>query len=105
MKPEVIDVDWTISLSEFRVVPDRVKAAERGVSMDAIGKTINATIGGVVAGSIPKGAPLLTFEFDFYRRIGRRAEQIKNLLVRNNRGRLIPLTDVIAFRKSRRFDP
>jgi len=67
--------------------------------MDAIGKTINATIGGVVAGKYTKGGHRYDIRVRLLPKDRTRAEQIKNLLVRNNRGEVIPLTDVIAIQE------
>ncbi|MFH1067689.1 MAG: efflux RND transporter permease subunit [bacterium] len=45
-----VDTDYRLGQPEARVWPDRAKAAASGVSMDTIGKTINAAIGGVREG-------------------------------------------------------
>jgi len=83
------------TLPEVQIVPNREKAIKSGVEVAEIANIINATFGGVVAGE--------------YTDIGRRFEifvqlkegdrqKIKDLepiLVRNNRGELIPLTSVV----------
>ena len=45
-----VDSDYQVGMPEVQVVPDRNKAADLGVSMAAIGETINAAIGGVRVG-------------------------------------------------------
>ena len=41
-----VDTDYFEGVSEVRVRPDRKAAAERGISMETIGHTVNALIGG-----------------------------------------------------------
>ncbi len=45
-----VDTDYRVGMPEVQVVPDRNKAADLGVSMAAIGETINAAIGGARVG-------------------------------------------------------
>jgi hydrophobe/amphiphile efflux-1 (HAE1) family protein len=90
-----IDTDYRTGLPEFRIIPDRAKAAARGVSMDAIGRTISATVGGVVAGKYTKGGRRYDIRVRLVPKDRTRAEQVKNLLVRNNRGEVISLSELV----------
>jgi len=95
-----VDSDYEPGQPEIRIVPDRKKAAERGVSMDNIGRTINALIGGRVAGKFQDGG----HNYDI--RIRLKADQvsnpdsIKSLLVRNNYGEIVRLSDIVSIRQS-----
>jgi hydrophobe/amphiphile efflux-1 (HAE1) family protein len=94
--PGIVDVDsdYEIGMPEANVVPDRQKAADVGVDMASIGRTVNALIGGVdVTKFKDKGK-----RYDIRLRLmaDQRATpaSIGDLQVRNNRGSLIPLRDV-----------
>ena len=50
-----VDSDYQLGMPEVQVIPDRNKAADLGISMNAIGETINAAIGGVRAGRFKDG--------------------------------------------------
>ena len=54
-----VDSDYQVGMPEVRVIPDRNKAADLGISMAAIGETINAAIGGVRVGKFKDQGPAL----------------------------------------------
>ncbi|MBI4239060.1 MAG: efflux RND transporter permease subunit [Deltaproteobacteria bacterium] len=90
-----VDSDYLLGMPEVHVVPDRYQAAARGVSMATIGNTINAMIGGVRVGKFTQRGR----RYDIRLRLGENDRQdpqdIRKILVRNNRGELIPLADVV----------
>jgi len=90
-----VDTDYRTGMPEVQIYPDRIKAARHGVSVATIGETVNALVGGVIAGRYPKGG----HRYDIRVRLvaGQRnsAEDLKTLFVRNNRGELIPLSEVV----------
>jgi HAE1 family hydrophobic/amphiphilic exporter-1 len=91
-----LDTDYLEGMPEIRVIPDRNKAARHGVSVNSIAQTVNALVGGVIVGQFPKAGRLN----DIYMRLEPdqrdRASQIKDLYVRNNRGELIRLSEVVT---------
>lgn len=90
-----IDSDYQAGMPEIRVVPDRVQAALHGVSINAIGQTVRAMIGGVLAGRYPKGGHRYDIRVRLLASERDTAEKIKNIFVRNNRGELIALSRVV----------
>src|SRR3990167_8083741 len=50
-----VDTDFQEGMPEVQVVPDREKAAARGVSVSSIGDAVNSMIGGVRAGKFTRG--------------------------------------------------
>jgi HAE1 family hydrophobic/amphiphilic exporter-1 len=80
---------------EIRVIPDRLRAAERGVSIQAITQTVNAMVGGVVAGQYSSGGHRYDIRVRLREEELSRGEQIRHLYVRNNRGELIRLTELV----------
>ncbi len=90
-----VDTDYQVGMPEVRIVPDRDRAADLGVSMAAIGETVNAAIGGVRVGKFKDAgrrfdirARLLAPERD-------RPEDISRLLVRTSSGELVRLGDLV----------
>ena len=90
-----VDTDYKTGMPEVRVVPNRQKAYARGVSIQSIGTTINAMIGGVRSGLFTdKGH---RYDVRVRAETGDRlaAEDIRKLYVRNVRGEMIRLSDVV----------
>lgn len=87
--------DYQAGAPELRILPNRQKATERGVSVDAIGLTVSAAIAGTVAGRYPKGGHRYDVRVQFERRPLSPLERVRDIKVRNNRGELIRLIDVV----------
>lgn len=89
-----VDSDFRGFVDEVRIYPDRQKAAQRGVSVADIGETVGALFGGAIAGSFSGGG----HRYDIRVRVnaGERAtpDDVKKVLLRNNRGELIELGEV-----------
>ncbi len=90
-----VDSDYRVGMPEVQVLPDRNKAADLGISMAAIGDTVNAAIGGVRVGKFKdKGR-----RFDIRGRLlqpqRQRPEDIERLLVRTGDGGLVRLGDLV----------
>jgi HAE1 family hydrophobic/amphiphilic exporter-1 len=92
-----VDTDYQKGMPEVRIVPDRVKAANRGVSVDQIGMTVNALIGGALAGYYTENGHRneIRVKLDESLENTTYEERIDSFFLRNNRGELIPLRDVV----------
>ncbi len=95
-----LDSDYLVGMPEIRVVPDRVKAARHGVSIQTIGQTINSLIGGVIVGKYPKAGHRDDIRLKLLDEGGNQIDKIKSLTVRNNRGEVIALTDVVKINEA-----
>ena len=91
-----VDSDYKVGMPEVRVVPDRAKAAERGVSISAIGNTINALIGGVRVGKYTKGGRRYDIRVQLVSQDRSRVDDISKIWIRNNRGEVIRLSEVVS---------
>jgi len=91
-----VDTDQLTGVPEVRVRPNRQAAAERGVSVETIGRTINAMIGGERVAKYTRGGR----RYDVRVRLvpGQRAqtEDIERLWVWNSRGEMVQLHDVVT---------
>ncbi len=90
-----VDTDYKTGLPEIRVYPNREKAYARAVSIQSIGTTINAMIGGVRSGLFTDNGR--RYDIRVRAETGDRldAEAIKKLYVRNQRGEMIRLSEVV----------
>lgn len=90
-----VDSDYRVGMPEVRVVPDRNKAADLGVSMTTIGETVNAAIGGARIGRFKDSGR----RFDIRGRLlapqRERPEDISRLLVRTAGGGVVHLSEII----------
>ena len=89
-----LDTDYREGMPEVRIYPDRDKAYARGVSVNSIGVTINAMIGGVRAGYFTQNGRRYEVRVRTESKNRLNAEDIGRIYVRNNRGEMIRLSDV-----------
>ncbi len=90
-----VDTDYLEGKPEIQIIPDRIAAAARGVSIQTISEVVNTLVGGVVAGQYSSHGHRYDIRVQLEEKERDRAEQIKHLYVRNNRGELIPLSEVV----------
>jgi len=90
-----VDTDFQTGMPEVDVVPNRTNASLRGVSVGTIAEEINALIGGEQVGYYPRSGHEDQIEVRLQPDQRTREDQIKGLWVRNNRGEVIPLADVV----------
>jgi len=95
------DSDYLLGKPEVRIIPDRAKAAQRGVSIQSIARTVNAMVGGVVVGQYSSGGHRYDVRVRVQEQERNRVDQIKKLFVRNNRGELIRLSDVVTIKEGK----
>ncbi len=91
-----VDTNYESGVSEVRVIPDRAKASERGVSIDAIGQTINALIAGERVARYTQGGRRYDVRIRLVPEERTAAENINDLWVWNNHGELVQLRDVMT---------
>jgi len=96
-----LDTNYQLGKPEIQVIPDRERAAQRGVSIESISRTINALVGGVVAGQYSSGGRRYDVRVRMQDSERGRLDLIKGINVRNNRGELIPLTEVVKINETR----
>lgn len=90
-----LDTSYRLGMPEIQVVPDRNRAAAYGVSVASIGQIINAMIGGVVVGDYARDGHRYDIRVKLKDDKRDKMDRIRGLYVRNNRGELIPLYDVV----------
>lgn len=93
--------DDVLSIPEVQIVPDREKALRRGVEINEVAAIINATFGGVIAGQYTGGSRRFDIWVQLEDKQRARTEDLKKIQVRNNRGELVPLIDVVQVVETR----
>jgi multidrug efflux pump len=91
-----VDSDYQVGMPEVRVIPDRNKAADLGISMRTIGETINAAIGGERAGKFKDGGRRFDIRVRLLAQQRQRPEDIQRLFVRTGSGDLVRLGDLVT---------
>ncbi|MBI4971083.1 MAG: efflux RND transporter permease subunit [Candidatus Omnitrophica bacterium] len=96
---EDVDTDYLSGMPELRIYPNRDKAFDRGVSVDTIANTINATIGGQRIAKYTKGGKRYDVRVRLVAEQRSRPEDINKLYVWNNRGELVMLSDAVDLKQ------
>jgi HAE1 family hydrophobic/amphiphilic exporter-1 len=93
----VVDLDnsFRTGMPEVRVIPDRRAAAARGVTMEDIGRTVNAAMGGIRQGKFTRDGRRYDIRLRLSPEERLTGDDVKLLTVRNSYGELIPLSDVV----------
>ena len=94
-----IDTDYKESVVEVKIFPDREQAKIRGVSVQEIGTTINALIGGVVVGKYSKDGHRNDIRIKMADASENKLDDLKKIYVRNIRGELVNLLDVVTVKE------
>ncbi len=89
-----IDTDYQPGMPELQIFPDRVKAAERQVSVLPIANTINATIGGVRAGKFTSQGKRYDVRVRLAEADRSSPKDVGKLWARNEQGEVLPLSEV-----------
>jgi multidrug efflux pump len=91
-----VDSDYQVGMPEVRVIPNRNKAADLGISMRTIGETINAAIGGARVGKFKEGGRRFDIRVRLLQSQRQRPEDIERLFVRTGTGDLVRLGDLVT---------
>jgi multidrug efflux pump len=91
-----VNSDYRVGMPEARVVPDRDRAAALGVSMQDISQTINALVGGVVAGRFKDTGRRYDVRARLLSSQRSRPEDLGRLRVRAKGGQLVPLASLVT---------
>jgi hydrophobe/amphiphile efflux-1 (HAE1) family protein len=94
-----VDSDHRAGMPEYRLIPNRDKARLRGVSIYDIGETVRIAFGGVIGGKYSQGGHRYDVRVQLEPEQRRDIGDLSQLLVRNNRGEFIPLTELVEVKQ------
>jgi HAE1 family hydrophobic/amphiphilic exporter-1 len=95
-----VDTNYDLGQPELQIKPERESAELRGVSMTSIGETVGVLMGGRKTGKYTEGGHRYDIRLrlkDSDRSVSR---DISRLYVRNNRGELVRLSDVVKVKET-----
>jgi len=91
-----VDTDYQEGASEVQVIPNRIKAAEQGVSIEDINNVINSAIGSLKISQYTHNDKRYDVKIRLIAEQRKAAEDILELWVWNNRGQLVQLKDLVT---------
>lgn len=94
-----IDTDYKLGQPEIRVWPDREKAIQRGVSVEALTETISAAIGSVRQGKFTNNGRRYDVRVGLQSSERTQEQDILNLQVRNSHGELVSVADIVTLER------
>ncbi len=94
-----VDTDYQEGMPEVQVIPDRAAAAARGVNVATIADSVNAMIGGVRVGKFTKNGKRYDIRIRLVDKDRKTPSDIGKIWVRNNRGELIRLSEVMKIQQ------
>jgi HAE1 family hydrophobic/amphiphilic exporter-1 len=94
-----VDSDYQPGAAEIRVIPDRKKADDHGVSMSTIGEAVNALIGGERVGKYSSGDRRYDIRVRLASGQRLKSSDIDQIWVWNNRGERVALKDVVLIQE------
>ncbi len=90
-----LDSDTELGMPELRVIPDRARCADLGVSMDDVATSLNALVGGVLAGKYSNGDRRMDIRVRLLADQRTSAEDLQRLRVRTRSGDLVALSSLV----------
>ena len=91
-----VDTDYQLGMPELRIVPDRARAADLGVSVEDVATTLNALVGGVRVGKYSSGGRRIDVRVRLLAVQRTRPEDLARLRVRTASGELVPLSSLVT---------
>jgi len=91
-----LDTDYQVGMPELRIMPDRARAADLGVSVEDVASSINAMVGGLRVGKYNQGGRRIDVRMRLLAEQRSRPEDISRLRVRTASGALVPLSSVVT---------
>ena len=96
-----VDTNYQVGQPELHIVPNREAAMRYGVSISSIGTVIGTMIGGVKSGQFTEGGHRYYVNLRVAAREREKIEDIKDLYVRNNKGELVRVSDVVKIEETK----
>ncbi|WP_437774995.1 efflux RND transporter permease subunit [Sorangium sp. So ce1097] len=91
-----IDTDYQLGMPELRIAPDRARAADLGVSVEAIATTLNTLVGGGRIAKFNDDGRRIDVRARLLAEQRSRPEDLARIQVRSASGALIPLMSVVS---------
>src|SRR6185295_13397054 len=90
-----VDSDYRLGAPEVRIRPDRQKASDLGISMESIGRTVDALVGGLRIVKFKDQGRRYDVRVRLLAEQRLRPEDVEKLYVRSKTGQMLHLGDVV----------
>ncbi len=91
-----VDTDYQLGMPELRITPDRARAADLGVPIEAVATSINALVGGLRVGKYTTGGRRIDVRLRLLAGQRSRPEDLSLLKLRTASGALVPLSSLVT---------
>jgi hydrophobe/amphiphile efflux-1 (HAE1) family protein len=91
-----LDSDTDLGMPELRVIPDRARCADLGVSMEDVATSLNALVGGVLVGKYSTGDRRMDIRLRLLAGQRTSSEDLQRLRVRTRSGDLVPISSLVT---------
>ena len=91
-----LDMDYRIGMPELRIVPDRARAADLGISVESVATALNATLGGLRVGKYSSEGRRIDVRLRLLAGQRTRPEDLSRLRLRSSSGDMIPLSSLVT---------
>jgi len=95
-----VDTNYQIGQPELHIIPNRENAIKYGVSIASIGTVIGSMIGGVKVGQFTESGHRYYINLRVDQSERKNIEDIKKLYVRNNKGELVKVSELVVLEES-----
>ncbi len=96
-----LDTDYRQGLPELLISPDRDAMASRGVSIESVGTTLSAAVGGLRQGRYTADGRRYDIRYKIPDELIQSAADIKKIYVRNGAGNLISLDKLVHIKEAK----
>jgi len=91
-----IDTDYQVGMPEIRIVPNRARAADLGISIEDVATTINALVGGSRVGKYSVGGRRVDVRIRLLASQRTRPEDFARVRLRATSGEMVPLSSLVT---------
>lgn len=98
-----MDTDFKLGLPELLIFPNREAMAARGVSIQAVSNTLNATVAGIRQNQFTADGRRYDIRVKLLDSYVTSPKDIEKIYVRNNFGNSIPLSKLVTFKEKKTY--
>lgn len=96
-----LDTNYRLGVPELVILPNRQAMAARAVSVETVGQTLSAAVGGLREGRYTAEGRRYDIRFKIPDDQIRSADDIKRIFVRNSSGNIVPLSEIVEVKEQR----
>lgn len=98
-----MDTDFRKGIPELIITPNRTAMAERGVTIESVARTLNATVAGVRVSQITSDGRRYDIRVKILDDLIKSTSDIEKIEVRNSFGLRVPLKEIVEFKRQETY--